>query len=157
MTIFDARDLWKMDQSCKLLRLLCPQVLWNLAVLPNWVGFKAPGMFWNPPCKTVLGECSFIWNNGPVSIWNGRKAAPNEANCTSDLSIFLLFFTLIGAFHWPFLSGPMPFRMPNFDKVLNSLRLWEPLYTSRQRHMMRSVPFVDRGFTFGIGERSELD
>ena len=34
-------------------------------VLPNSVEFKAPEELWNPLSKTVLRECSFIWNKRP--------------------------------------------------------------------------------------------
>ena len=37
------------------------------------VNFKAPGELWNPLSKTVLHKCSFIWNKGPINIWNDRK------------------------------------------------------------------------------------
>ena len=39
-------------------------------VLPYKVDFKAFGQFWNQLNKTVLDACSFIWNEGPVNIWN---------------------------------------------------------------------------------------
>ena len=42
-------------------------------VLPYSVDFKAPREFWNPLSKTVLSECSFIWNKGPANIWNDHK------------------------------------------------------------------------------------
>ena len=35
-------------------------------VLPYSVDFKAPRELWNPLGKTVLSNCSFIWNKGPV-------------------------------------------------------------------------------------------
>ena len=43
-------------------------------VLPYAVDFKAPGELWNLLSKTVLSKCSFIWNKGPVNIWDDRKA-----------------------------------------------------------------------------------
>ena len=43
-------------------------------VPPYSVDFKAPGYLWNPFIKTVLTECSFISNKGPVNILNDRKA-----------------------------------------------------------------------------------
>ena len=35
-------------------------------VLPYSVDFKAPRELWNPLNKTVLSQCSFIQNEGPV-------------------------------------------------------------------------------------------
>ena len=43
-------------------------------VLPYSVDFKAPSELWNPLRKAVLNQCSFIWNKGPINIWNDRKA-----------------------------------------------------------------------------------
>ena len=43
-------------------------------VLPYSVDFKAPGELWNPLSKTVFSKCSFIWNKGPVKIWNDHEA-----------------------------------------------------------------------------------
>ena len=44
-------------------------------VLSYFVDFKAPRELWNPLSKTVLSNCSFIWNKGPVNIWNYHKVA----------------------------------------------------------------------------------
>ena len=35
--------------------------------LPYSVDFKAPRELWNPQGKTVLPNCSFNWNKGPVN------------------------------------------------------------------------------------------
>ena len=43
-------------------------------VLPYSVDFKAPGELCNPLSKTVLSECSFIWNKGCVNICHDHKA-----------------------------------------------------------------------------------
>ena len=43
-------------------------------VLPYSVDFKAPEELWNPLSKTALSKCSFIWNKGPIVIWNDHKA-----------------------------------------------------------------------------------
>ena len=37
-------------------------------------GFQSSGEFWIPLSKTVLSECSFIWNKVPVNIGNDGKA-----------------------------------------------------------------------------------
>ena len=61
-----ARNLRKLARSYKELRLMCPPDPQNL---PGTALFSG-----NPPSKTVLSKCSFIWNKGPVNIWNTRKA-----------------------------------------------------------------------------------
>ena len=43
-------------------------------VLPYSVDFKAPQELWNPLNKTLLSKYSFIWNKGPINIWNDHKA-----------------------------------------------------------------------------------
>ena len=43
-------------------------------VLPYSLDFKAPGELWNPLNKRVRSKCSFIWNRGPVNIWNDCEA-----------------------------------------------------------------------------------
>ena len=43
-------------------------------VLPYSMNLKAPVELWNPLSKTVLMESNFIWNRGPVDIWNDHKA-----------------------------------------------------------------------------------
>ena len=65
-TICYACDLWKLAQCHKQLHSRCPPDLWNL--LSYSEDFKAP---WN---KTVLCKYSFMWNKGPVNIWNDCKA-----------------------------------------------------------------------------------
>ena len=65
-----AQDLWKLAWSWKQF-LPDPQIY---QVLPYSVDFKAPRELWNPLSKTVLSKYSFIWNKGPVNIWNDRKA-----------------------------------------------------------------------------------
>ena len=42
-------------------------------VLPDSLDFKAPEELWNPISKAVLSKCSFIWNKGPLNIWNKRE------------------------------------------------------------------------------------
>ena len=37
-------------------------------ILPYSVDFKAPGEILNQLSTTVLSECSFTWNKGPVNI-----------------------------------------------------------------------------------------
>ena len=43
-------------------------------VLPYSVDFKAFAELWNPLSKTMFSKCSFIWNKGPVGIWNDGTA-----------------------------------------------------------------------------------
>ena len=43
-------------------------------LLPYSVGFKALWELWNPLSKAAHSKCSFIWNKGPVNIWNDCKA-----------------------------------------------------------------------------------
>ena len=42
-------------------------------LLPYLLDFKASWKFWNPVSETVLNKCSFIWNTGPLNIWNDHK------------------------------------------------------------------------------------
>ena len=81
-TVCHARDLWKCmyyaHQTCEIYQ-----------IMPH----LAPGKLWNPRSKTVLSKCSFIWNKGPVNIWNDHKAQkwPVHRTC----KYFSLFLTLI--------------------------------------------------------------
>ena len=42
-------------------------------ILPGSVDFKASKELWNPLSNTGLSKCSFVWNKGPVNIWNDSK------------------------------------------------------------------------------------
>ena len=42
-------------------------------VQPYWMDFKASKELWNPLSKAVLSKRGFIWNEGPVYIWNNHK------------------------------------------------------------------------------------
>ena len=60
-------------------------------VLPYSMEFKAPVRFWNPLSNAVLDKCSFIWNEGPVNIWNACKAQSNLY--VGPVDIFHIFYT----------------------------------------------------------------
>ena len=44
--------------------------IYQIPVLTSAVDFKAPDELWNPLSTTILSRCDFIWNKGPVNIWN---------------------------------------------------------------------------------------
>ena len=69
--------------------------IYQLLLFP--VDFKARGELWNLLNKTVHSKCSFIWNDGPVKIWNDHKA---ENLYIGHVNIFPNFW------HWPnFVTG----------------------------------------------------
>ena len=43
-------------------------------VLPYSVDFEVFEELWNTLSMTVLNKYSFVWNYGPVNIWNERKS-----------------------------------------------------------------------------------
>ena len=66
-TICHARDLWKLAQSWKQLRLPCPPDPYNLSGTALLGGFQSSrGQY--------LVNVVLFWNKRPVNIWNNRKA-----------------------------------------------------------------------------------
>ena len=61
-------------------------------LLSYLVDLKIPLELWNPLSKTVLSKFSFIWNKGPVNIWNDRNLLIKLVN------IFFQFLTLHSVF-----------------------------------------------------------
>ena len=56
------------------------------------VDFKAPGELWNPPSKTLLSKCYFIWNKRPAT---SQMIVNSKVTCTTDLYVFFsIFLTL---------------------------------------------------------------
>ena len=47
--------------------------LWKFA----WSWHLPPRELWDPLSKTVHSKCNFIWNKGPVNVWNDRKFTIN--------------------------------------------------------------------------------
>ena len=77
MTTRRVGNLQKMARACKL-AFSMPAVAIKF-VLP-WKGTAVRIEFQTSlaavkSTKTVLGKCGFIWNNGPVNIWNYCKAS----------------------------------------------------------------------------------
>ena len=70
-TICDARDLWKLARSCKLLHSLCPPDPWNFQALPYSVDYKGPGKLLNPLRKTVLSQLKTFFCGVPTVIHPG--------------------------------------------------------------------------------------
>ena len=42
-------------------------------VLHDSVDVKAPRKLWNPLSKRVFSKLKFMWNKGPVNLWNNTK------------------------------------------------------------------------------------
>ena len=92
--ICHARDLWKLARYCTQLRLPCQPDPRNFPGTALLGGFQSSQELWNPLSKTVRSKCKFVWNKGPVNIWNDRKVQ----KYFGPVNIFFLILTLISIY-----------------------------------------------------------